>query len=455
MSTATQRPRKLRKPARNDKIAAMPRPRRKRVLILWNDTEEDVYETWREAGPRPKEWNPDEMVPDVGTVAEEMDRLVAAVREAGHEVTCINIMDQMDRVLGGLWAHDPHCVFNLVEWYGDDEPQEHNIAGLYELAGVPFTGAQSVCLVTCQNKYRAKLIIEAAGLPTSPFFLVPVGVNAPEDHELSFPVIVKPVKEDASGGISHLSVVHDQEQLRARVAHVHEDCAMAALCEEYIEGREIHAALLGNDPVEVLPLFEMEFDDSEFNPEGDWKPQIISFEAKWDPHTKDFYSMDAVVPPEDLDEETAEKIRDIARRAYKELGCRDYARIDMRVDEEGNPYILEVNPNPDLADGAAYMMCAAASGRTYNETIAEVVGFALRRAALWSGELEPVVTDQVSVDSTMSAPADETEPTPIDSAGEESPEGQAVKKDLAAEQDEAIEGDAEDEENWDEKTNAD
>ena len=123
----------------------------------------------------------------------------------------------------------------------------------------------------------------------------------------------------------------------------------------------------------------MEFDDSEFNPEQEWRPQIISFRAKWDPHSRDFYSMDAVVPPEDLENHVAEEIRKIAVGAFKAVGGRDYARIDMRVDDDGQPYILEVNPNPDLVDGAAFMMCAAASGRSYGETLGAIADLAIAR----------------------------------------------------------------------------
>jgi hypothetical protein len=123
----------------------------------------------------------------------------------------------------------------------------------------------------------------------------------------------------------------------------------------------------------------MEFDDSEFNPDGEWRPQIISFRAKWDPHSKEFYTMDAVCPAEDLEPEVEDHLRDIAVRAFKAMGCRDYARVDMRVDEDGQGYLLEVNPNPDLVDGAAYAMCSAASGRTYAETVSEVAEMALER----------------------------------------------------------------------------
>jgi len=355
---------------------------RGRILVLWNQTEEDIYEKWREQGPQKLDWSPDRTAPDVGTVAEEMAVFIGGLETGGFEVEVVNVEDDLDRLISAIKLYRPDAIFNLVEYFNDDQVQEAYIAGLFEMMGTQYTGNRPLTLATCQNKFRTKLILEAAGLPTSPFFLARPKEPIPDaeiDYELEFPLIVKPGFEDASGGIEHKSVVHDQAALAERIAHVFKEFKQPALVEEYIEGREIHAALLGNPP-EVLPLFEMEFDDSEFNPEEEWRPQIISFRAKWDPHSKDFYTMDAVVPPEDLDDGIAEYIRDVASRAYEAMGCRDYARIDMRIDEDGEVYILEVNPNPDLVDGAAYAMCATASGRSYSQTVCDIAELAVARS---------------------------------------------------------------------------
>lgn len=384
-----------------------------------------------------------------------------AIRRAGYELQVVNILDDVDRIISAVRLFRPDVVFNLCEYFNDESAQEAWVAGLLEMLGQAFTGNPPLTLATCQNKYRTKLILEAAGLPTSPYFIArpnkvrshaasqernDVGDVGPErtattesaviglapppeqsiqavvespasvapvalasetavpqqegkptasystkdvdnipmdpeaiDHELDFPLIVKPGMEDASGGISHNSVVHDQESLEKRIRHIWKEFEMPALVEEYIDGREIHAAVIGN-PGTVLPLFEMEFDDSEFNPEEEWRPQIISFRAKWDPHSKEFYTMEAVCPAQDLEPEMETYIREVALGAYKAMGCTDYARIDMRIDEEEDEvYILEVNPNPDLVDGAAFMMCATASGRTYTQTLKEILDGALER----------------------------------------------------------------------------
>jgi D-alanine-D-alanine ligase len=370
------------------------RPRRKRVLVLWNQVEEDVYEMMRAAGPQPLAWNPEETASEVGTVQEEMDAFIEGIRNAGYDVHLINLRDDIDKLAAAVTLYEPDVIFNLVEYLYDDETLEPNIAALYELYGLPYTGNPPATLYTCQRKVRAKLLLEDAGLPTSPYFVVErEPVPDPLELGLEYPLIVKPAREDASGGIEPSSVVTDYHALVERCRYLFKEFEQPALVEEYIEGREIHAAVLGNflagkdgkpgKRPEVLPLFEMEFDDSAFREEGDneWRPQIISYSAKWDPHSKDFYTMDSVCPPEDLDPKVEARICDVALRAYRVLGCRDYARVDMRVDQDGEPYILEVNPNPDLADGSAFVMCSDASGRTYSQLLGEIIELALERAA--------------------------------------------------------------------------
>jgi D-alanine-D-alanine ligase len=349
---------------------------RGRLLVLWNQTEEDIYEKYRAEGPRPLHFDPTREASDVGTVAEEMEAFVGGLEAARFAVEVVNVKDDLDTLIGAIRRARPDAIFNLVEYFKDDQQQEAYVAGLYELMGVAYTGNRPITLATCQNKYRTKLLCEAAGLPTAQFFLA-TRAPVPRDHGLAFPLIVKPAFEDASGGIDADSVVVDQRALEEQVARVLGEFEMPALVEEYIEGREIHAAILGNHPPEVLPLFEMEFEPAE--EDEAWKPQIITYRAKWDPHSSDFYSMDAVVPPLDLDPAVAGAIRSIAVDAFVAVRGRDYARVDMRVSADGQPFILEINPNPDLVDGAAFAMCAEASGRSYGETLGAIADLAVAR----------------------------------------------------------------------------
>jgi D-alanine-D-alanine ligase len=358
-----------------------------RILILWNLVEDDEYERLRADGPRPLDWDPSRTASEVATIAEELDAMAAALAGAGHTVEIVNIRDDLGALFGAVHRFDPDAVLNLVEQYGDDPAHEFHVAGLYELLGVPYTGARPSALALCQRKPRTNAVLRAAGLPTPPFFVVSGRTGddrAPHAHHLRFPLMVKPALADASIGIELASVVRDAAGLDERVAAVLRDFQMPVLVEEYVDGREIHCALIastasGKEPPHPLPLFEMEFEER-VGSDGEPLPKIITYGAKWDPHCKDFYSMDGRCPAEDLEPEVMAHIQDVAVRAWQAVGCRDYARIDMRLDPAtGEPFILDVNPNPDLADGGAFMQCAVASGRTFAGTLDEIIGFAMAR----------------------------------------------------------------------------
>ena len=360
---------------------------------MWNQVDGDVYEYWRRDGDRAVEWDPSRVVEPVDTVAEEMELIAAAVRAAGHDTTMINICDNLDTLRDAIVRERPDAILNLVEFFGDDFEHEHHIAALYELLGVAYTGNRPTTLSICQKKPHAKALLVAAGVPTPRAIVVPVGGGVPASLDLRFPLIVKPALEDASGGIDAGSVVADRAALDARVALVLTDYKMPALVEEYLDGREIHCAILGGEP---LPLFEMEFFGGT-DADGRPLPRIITYRAKWDPYSREFYAMESRCPAENLSPDEVTAIQAVALRAYDALGCRDYARVDMRLDPAtGIPHVLEVNPNPDLADGCAFAQCVRASGRSYNGVIAEILSFALARsAALAAAKLAPRPQDDL------------------------------------------------------------
>ena len=356
--------------------------KRARVLILWNQVDDDVVDLWRRDGRRTPDWDPTKIVEPWDTVAEEIELIAKSIEQAGHEAIALNIEDRFDTLLGALERERPDAVMNLVEWFHDDLEHETHVPALFELLGISYTGNRPLSLSLCQKKPHAKALLAAAGLPVPRGVVVEQGA-APSDAKLGlrYPLIVKPAFDDASGGIDAGSVVRTRTELDARVAMVVGEHKMPALVEEFIEGREIHCALLGNEPPTALPLYEMQFKHDKLDNEGRVLPGIITYRAKWDPYSRDYYAMESKCPVDDLDAETVGRIQAIAARAYATLGCRDYARVDMRLDPKTNePYILEVNPNPDLADGCAFAQCVRASGRTYEQAIQQIVGFALDRA---------------------------------------------------------------------------
>jgi len=356
--------------------------KRGRVLILWNQVkaDDDVVELWRRDNRRTPDWDPTKIVEPWDTVAEEIELISECVREGGLECTSVNIADNFDNLLEALERERPDAVVNLIEWFHDDLEHETHVPALFELLGIAYTGNRPLALSLCQKKPTAKALIASHGLPVPRGIVVESG-SAPKELALRYPLIVKPAYDDASGGIDAGSVVRTRAELDARVQMVVGDHKMPALVEEFIEGREIHCAILGNHPPEALPLYEMEFKQGSTDNEGRALPGIITYRAKWDPYSRDHYAMESKCPVEDLEPEVVKHIQDVAIRAYQVLNCRDYARVDMRLDPKtGEPFILEVNPNPDLADGCAFAQCVRASGRTYGQAIREIVGFALDRA---------------------------------------------------------------------------
>lgn len=356
--------------------------KRARVLILWNQVDDDVVELWRRDNRQAPDWDPGKVVEPWETVAEEIDQIADAIAQAGHDCVAVNIKDDFDTLLAALHRERPDAVMNLIEWFHDDSEHEMHVPALFELIGTAYTGNRPLALSLCQKKPHAKALLAAHGIAV-PRGIVLETPDVPPDQQLGlrYPIIVKPAFDDASGGIDAGSVVRNRAELTARVALVVGDHKMPALVEEFIAGREIHCALLGNDPPLALPLYEMQFKQGGTDNEGRLLPGIITYRAKWDPYSRDHYAMESKCPVDDLEPEVVQNIHNTAMRAFTILGCRDYARVDMRLDPKtGEPYILEVNPNPDLADGCAFAQCVRASGRSYAQAIQQIVGFALARA---------------------------------------------------------------------------
>ncbi|MDQ3366290.1 MAG: hypothetical protein M3680_12765 [Myxococcota bacterium] len=358
-----------------------------RILILWNSIDDDVYEHYRRDDKRAPDWDPTLAIEPWDTVDDEMQLIQRALESGGHAVKIVNVRDTFHTMLSALDAEKPDVVMNLVEFFRDDPEQEHHVPAVFELLNVSYTGNRPLALSLCQKKPQAKALLAAAGVPVPRGIVVDSDHPVPDDHGLRYPLIVKPAYDDASGGIDAGSVVHDRPSLDNRVAQLLREHRMTALVEEYIAGREIHCAILGDKP---LPLYEMQFKGG-LDDHGRELPHIITYRAKWDPYSRDHHAVEGKCPIDDLEPEIVDRIQATAVHAYTSLGCRDYARVDMRLDTTtGEVFVLEVNPNPDLADSCAFAASAAAAGHTYNQLICEIVGLAIKRIHV-AGTSEPGV----------------------------------------------------------------
>ncbi len=303
-------------------------------------------------------------------VLTQVNAVHCSLLELGYEVSVVPLQKSIPAFMERVTRFRPDALFNLVEgWQGDSRYHLH-LPSLYELLGFEYTGAPMSALVLSGDKWMTKMLLDQARLP------VPRGMmcsEVPGRCRLRYPVIVKPAHEDASLGIDFDSVVSNLADLRRRVAWVIQNYHQPAIVEEYIDGRELNVAILGDQIPQALPISEITFP---FVPQG--QPRICSYNVKWMENSPEYHWVGAECPAP-LDEAVTARVQQIAIAAFRLLGCRDYARVDMRLDANMQPYIVEVNANPDLSPDAGLTRSALASGRTYTQLVGEIIACALQR----------------------------------------------------------------------------
>jgi D-alanine-D-alanine ligase len=315
---------------------------------------------------------PGDRISEEGAEAEA--RAVKKVLKAlGHAPILVPLGSDIETFIGNLRSAEPEVVFNLCEGFWGDSRKELHVAALLDLLGYAYTGAAPLSLGLTQDKGRTKDLLLSHRLPTPKYVMVKPREHFPRTRDLVYPLIVKPRFEDASLGISAESIVETEKELRERIQYVHDTYRQGALVEEFIEGREINAAVIGNAPVEALPLSEIRFHSG-------LPRSIVSYEGKWLEESNEFAGTEPICPaPLKAKEEFL--VRDVALRAFKILECRDYARVDMRL-REGVPYILEVNANPDISPGAGLAKAARAAGISYQRLIERILAMTVNRKEL-------------------------------------------------------------------------
>lgn len=301
----------------------------------------------------------------------DIEAITDALHDLGHEPVTLAI-DGRPQTLTTVVRSNAELFFNLVESYAGDDTKEMHFAAFLDLVGKKYTGAGPHGSFLAMDKAVAKKIVRAYDLYT-PYSAVVHNGRVEHAQDIRFPMIVKPASEDASKGIDAASVVHSVKELLERIAYVHDEFDSAALIEEYIEGREIYAAVLGNEKPEALPLIELDLSKL---PAG--MPHIAGYEVKFDV-TSEAYRVTRSAPARDLPEEMVTLIQQTALTAFRALKLRDYGRLDLRLGENGRVYVIEANPNPWLDPKAEFAMAAAESGRNYTQMIGEIVELAMRR----------------------------------------------------------------------------
>jgi D-alanine-D-alanine ligase len=298
--------------------------------------------------------------------------VATALRDLGHEVRVLGMGGDLAPLRSAVNDFRPQIAFNLVEAFDGVSIWDANVVAYLELLKVPYTGCNSRGLVLARDKALAKKVLSYHRLPLADFAVFPRQRKVRRPRRLRFPLIVKSATLDASIGISQASVVEDDRKLEERVRFIHESIETDALVEEYIEGRELYVGIFGDKRLEILPIWELSFDGM---PEE--SRRIATERLKW---SLTYRKKHAIVsgPARDLSEKVTQRIREICRRVYRSLMLSGYARIDLRLRDDGEPVVMEANPNPQLAADEDFADSARAAGIEYAPLVQRIIDLGLR-----------------------------------------------------------------------------
>ena len=303
--------------------------------------------------------------------------VVSALKGLGHDVSCLGASYDLPRIRMAIEEFKPHIVFNMLEDFHGRVVFDQNVVSYLELLKIPYTGCNPRGLMLAKDKALTKKILTYHRIRVPGFAVFQRGRRIRRRRGLRYPVIVKSLLEESSTGISQASIVKDDEQLEKRVEFVHEQVGTDAVAEEYIEGRELYLAILGNRRLATFPLWEMLLDKL---PEG--AARIATRRAKYDLKYQSKYEI-KTQEAKDLQEELAPRIAHMGKRVYRLLGLSGYARLDLRLRQDGKVFVIEANANPDISVGEDLADSAKASGLQYNDLIQRILTLGLRYHASW------------------------------------------------------------------------
>jgi D-alanine-D-alanine ligase len=298
--------------------------------------------------------------------------VLAALGTLGHPTEHLAIFDNLDLLRQKMESFAPDVIFNLADQFKNNRGFDQNIASLLEMQGVPFTGCGATGLVLCKHKGTSKKILGYHHIHVPNFVVIPRGQRIARLKKPKFPLLVKPVKEEASYGISQASFVTTDEQFKERVAFIHESHDSDVIAEEYIEGREFYVSIMGNAKLTVFPIRELVFREVPPN-----EPKIATYKAKWDEEYRKKWGLNNQFP-EDLPAPLVSEIEDVCKRIYRLLTIEGYARIDLRLTADNKIYFIEANPNPILAEDEDFAQAAAKTGLAYPQLINRIIGIGMK-----------------------------------------------------------------------------
>ena len=298
--------------------------------------------------------------------------VMAALGALSYTAEHLAIFDDLDLLRQKLENFAPDVLFNLVEQFKNNPGFDQNIVSLLEMQGVPFTGCGATGLVLCKHKGISKKILDYHHIHVPNFVIIPRGQRIVRLKRPKFPILVKPLKEEASYGISQASFVETDEQFRERVAFIHEKHDSDVIAEEYIAGRELYVSLMGNLRLTVFPIREFVFGEVPPN-----EPRIATYKAKWDDEYRKRWGLTNQFA-EGLDPALVAHIEETCKRIYRLLTIEGYARIDLRLTAANEVYFIEANPNPHLAADEDFALSADKAGLPYPKLIDRIIRLGMK-----------------------------------------------------------------------------
>jgi D-alanine-D-alanine ligase len=298
--------------------------------------------------------------------------VVSTLGAMGHEVQVLGVHDDLSEIRRVATEWKPHIAFNLLEGFDDIVIFDQNVVSHLELLKLPYTGCNPRGLLLARDKSLSKKLLAYHRIPVPESDVARIGKPFRRPKRLAFPLIVKSLTQEASIGISQASVVDSDEKLNERVEFIHKSIGTSAIVEQYIEGRELYVGILGNHTLQAMPVWELFFTNM---PEG--AKRIATDRVKWSVKYQKKYGIDSGVA-RDLSDSRLEGIQHVCKRAYRALELSGYARIDLRLEENGNVWVLEANPNPQIARGEDFAASAEKIGVSYETVLQRIINLGLR-----------------------------------------------------------------------------
>jgi D-alanine-D-alanine ligase len=298
--------------------------------------------------------------------------VISTLRAMGHDVQPLGVHDDLGDIRRMAAEWKPHIAFNLLEGFDDVTIFDQNVVSHLELLKLAYTGCNPRGLLLARDKSLSKKLLAYHRIRVPEFEVFRSGRPIRRPRRLTFPLIVKSLTQEASIGISQASVVDSDEKLKERVMFIHGSVGTAAIAEQYIEGRELYVGIIGNQLLQALPVWELFLANMPAEAR-----RIATDRVKWSTKYQKKYGIESG-PAKDLSAETCGDIQHLCKRAYRALELSGYARIDLRMDEQGNTWVLEANPNPQIARGEDFAASADKAGMSYETVLQRILNLGLR-----------------------------------------------------------------------------